>query len=94
MQAVITRTNQVSRTFLLAAVLVAGLMLGGVGGYLIHGLPWGTSHPAAAAQVDGLQQFKAGERASAGSPGTDAIAISVARHAAQERAEALPSPTP
>ena len=74
MQATLTRTAQVSRTILVALVLLAGLILGGVGGYLINDLTRATT----SASLSNMSP-----------PGTD-YALSMARHATQERAEANP----
>jgi hypothetical protein len=74
MQATVTPTAQVSRTLLATLVLLAGLILGAVGGYFINDLTRATTSAS-------LSQTS--------SPGSD-YALSMARHAASERAEANP----
>jgi hypothetical protein len=96
MQAVISRTGRPGRTPLAVLALVAGLTLGGVGGYSINGLlrPSLTT-PAAAHIVNSSSDFAvsaarhaATERAEAGDLLGSELAVSAARHAASERAEA------
>lgn len=102
MQATLTRTAQMSRTLLVALVLLAGLILGGVGGYFINDLtrvaPTTTSASLSQTSSPGsdfalsMARHAAIERAEA-NPVTPAdFALSVARHSAQERAEASSTP--
>ena len=99
MQATVSRTVQASQTLFLALVLLVGLVLGGVGGYLVNDLSRAVSASASASQPnapDAISQIMtrhaAIERAEA-SPFTPAdFAASVARHSAQERAEASSTP--
>jgi hypothetical protein len=94
MQAVISRTSQRSRAYLIGVLLIAGVVLGGLGGYLVGDL----GRPATGAQVvsqpkaprpiaAGVARHAASERVEAGSAPID-FATSVARHEAQERADA------
>jgi hypothetical protein len=93
MQAVISRTGRVGGTPLVALALVAGLTLGGVSGYSINSLlrtsftTPGAAHvlPAGQAVPDAVDRHF--DNVQTNSSSTD-FAISAARHAATERAEA------
>jgi hypothetical protein len=76
MEAVISRSGRVGKTPFAVLALVAGLTLGGVGGYSINGLLRPSSMTAGTAQIRTTL------------PGND-LAPSATRHAATERAEAL-----
>lgn len=101
MQATSSRTVNASQPLLIALTLVVGLMLGGLGGYLINDLSRGvpTSPSVTQSQAsapDSVSQsvarHSAIERADA-NPFTPAdFAAAVARHSAQERAEAASIP--
>jgi hypothetical protein len=77
MQAIILRTGQVSRTLVVGLVVLAGLILGGVGGYFINDLSRTVPNVSSASPT----QTSAAD---------SALALSAARHAAMERAEANP----
>jgi len=95
------RAGQVSRTLVVALVLLAALILGGVGGYFINDLsrtaPTTTSanlSQTRSAESDlslSMARHAAAEHAEANPYTAADYALSVARHAAQERAEANPS---
>lgn len=93
MQAVISRTGRVGGSPLVVLALVAGLTLGGVGGYSINSLlrPSFTTPGVAHAQLAGHPGKAADDRypnkLQTNSSSTD-FATSAARFAATERAEA------
>lgn len=76
MQAMISRSGRVGPTPFVVLALVAGLTLGGVGGYSINGLLRPSLTTPAPVRIQ--TNF----------PGTN-LAASVARHAATERTETL-----
>lgn len=76
MQAAISRSKLVGQTPLVVLALIAGLALGGVGGYSINGLLRPSSTTLAPVDIQ------------ANSSGTN-LAASAARHAATEHAEAF-----
>ena len=76
MQAVISRSGRVGKTPFAVLALVAGLALGGVGGYSINGLLRPSLMTSGAVPIQ------------AHISGND-LAVSAARHAGTERAEAL-----
>lgn len=76
MQAAISRSRRVGQTPFVLFALVAGLTLGGVGGYSISGLL--RSSPVTSSALH-IRTNVSG----------DDLALSAARHAATERAEAL-----
>ncbi len=75
MQAVISRSGRVGQTPLVVLALVAGLTLGGAGGYSINSLLRPSSMTSSAAHIQ------------TSSSGTY-LAVSAARHAASEHEEA------
>jgi hypothetical protein len=100
-QAVVFKTGHLSSTILVALILFAGLMLGGVGGYFINDLsrsapgapsasssqtsPWGSDFARSVAR------HAATERTETDSTTGYNFALSIGRHAASERAEATSS---
>ncbi len=75
MQAVISRSGRVGQTPVVVLAVVAGLMLGGVGGYSINGLLRPSSITSGAAHIQ------------TNSSGTY-LAASAARHSASEHEDA------
>lgn len=96
MQAVISRSGRAGRTPFALLALVAGLTLGGVGGYSINSLVRASVATSTAAHIQksstdfavSAARHAATERAEAGAVVGNELAVSAARHAASERAEA------